>query len=71
MRSCLFREGHGKAQYCTNLCGIGKRLMMAIAPRRLARLESGDYVFIVGERVVQSSRAPPLTVMFRIHYPFK
>ena len=31
----------------------------------------GDYVFIVGKGVVQSSRAPALTVTFRIHYPFK
>ena len=42
---------------------------MAIAPRRLARLESWDYIFVVGEGVVQSSRAPALTVM--IHYPFE
>ena len=31
----------------------------------------GDYTFDVGERVVQSSRAPVLTVTFQIHYPFK
>ena len=30
-----------------------------------------DYTFVVGEGVVQSSRAPVLTVTFQIHYPFK